>query len=83
MPGGSGVVNVHTPLASLVRSFTGQFGWKELGNGIGKSPGRHWLGSRPGDTGGTALDSAALEKYHSPLIRTEEAVGSTKRNVTS
>ena len=77
VPGGSGVVNDHTPVAgSRVRSSTGQFGASAFGNGIGKSPGRHCDGSRPGEVGGTAVDSDAFEKYHSPLIRTRVAVGS-------
>ncbi len=75
MPGGSGVVNDQMPVAgSSVRSFTGQFGFSAFGNGSGKSPGRHCEGNRPGETAGTPLASAALEKYHSPLTRTRVEV---------
>src|SRR4029079_9530576 len=83
-PDGSVVVYDQTPVASsLTMSATGQLASVEFGDAIGKSPGRHWDGSRPADAAGDALASLAEEKNHSPLMRIRRADGSAIRNVTS
>src|SRR3954447_26133108 len=71
-------------------SCTGQLAPALLGDPMGKSPGFHWVGSRgfgllDGRFGGAdaAAMSAALEKYHSPLMRIRCAEASVMRNVTS
>jgi hypothetical protein len=52
---------------------TGQFLAVEFGWAMGKSPGRHCVGSSPSEL--AMVVRAGLEKYHSPSIRTLVAAG--------